>query len=215
MDALEVPNLASAIPKAENRTASTDRLRAEIKNGQLIWTVEPDTQANQETGSEKEPAQEQENKPEGHPKHELDLRPELDLEPDEPGQRPKLGPETAPDREPGPGLPLTPSPAKPPKNPDNYCCLCLRDPQRKHNASTHFLRECPQLPQRERDHLKMIFENALQKRSLPRDKWPKKLYGPTGVGQSFNLRLINMVEDFYDLNVTGHDDIGEGQDWFA
>ena len=36
MDGLEVPNLASDIPKAENRTASTDRLRAEIKNGQLI-----------------------------------------------------------------------------------------------------------------------------------------------------------------------------------
>ena len=38
----------------------------------------------------------------------------------------------------------TPSPAKVPKNPDNYCCLCLKDPQRKHNASTHFLRECTQ-----------------------------------------------------------------------
>ena len=109
----------------------------------------------------------------------------------------------------------TPSPAKAPKNPDNYCCLCLKDPQRKHNASTHFLRECTQLPQRERDHLKMIFEKALQKRSLPRDRWPKKIYGPSGAGQSLNVRLMNMVEDFYDLDATGHNDIEEGQDWFA
>ena len=45
----------------------------------------------------------------------------------------------------------TPSPVKAPKNPDNYCYLCLKDPQRKQNASTHFLRECSQLPQRERE----------------------------------------------------------------
>ena len=44
----------------------------------------------------------------------------------------------------------TPSPTRAPRNPENYCCLCLRDPQRKQDASTHFLRQCPTLPRRER-----------------------------------------------------------------
>ena len=57
MDGLEVPNLAPATPKAENRTASTVKLRAEIKGGHIIWTAEPDTQSNQEmrTGSKPVP----------------------------------------------------------------------------------------------------------------------------------------------------------------
>ena len=74
----------------------------------------------------------------------------------------------------------TPSPTKMPKHPDSYCHLCLKDPHRKHLASTHFLRECRQLPQGERDYLRMIFEKALQKRTLPRDKWPQKIYGSPG-----------------------------------
>ena len=102
-----------------------------------------------------------------------------------------------------------PSPAKVPKNPENHCRLCLRDPQSKHKAGTHFLRECPLLPQNERDYLRRIFEKALQKRTLPRDKWPKKIYDPSGTrGQSFNLKLINMVEDYYDLDMTSHDAVG-------
>ena len=43
----------------------------------------------------------------------------------------------------------TPSPTRAPKHPDNYCFICLRD--RKPDASNHFLRQCPQLPQRERE----------------------------------------------------------------
>ena len=105
MDGLEVPNLASATPKAENRTASTERLRAEIKKGQLIWTIETDTQANQETepGSEKEPAQEhvgpehqQEHGPEGHPKHEPKGEPEIELSPLQTESEPEPGSETEP-----------------------------------------------------------------------------------------------------------------------
>ena len=61
----------------------------------------------------------------------------------------------------------------------------------------------------------MIFDKALQKRSLPRDRWPKKIYGTTGAGQSLNVRMMNMVEDFYDLEETGYDDANKGTDWFA
>ena len=43
----------------------------------------------------------------------------------------------------------TPSPAKAPKHPENYCFLCVRE--RKPDASSHFLRHCPQLPERERE----------------------------------------------------------------
>ena len=50
----------------------------------------------------------------------------------------------------------TPSPTRAPKNPDNYCPLFLKDTQRKHEASTHFLRQCPELPQRERVHFANI-----------------------------------------------------------
>ena len=42
----------------------------------------------------------------------------------------------------------TPSPARTPKHPDNYCFICVRD--RRPDASSHFLRQCPQLPKRER-----------------------------------------------------------------
>ena len=41
------------------------------------------------------------------------------------------------------------SPAKAPKHPENFCFLCVRE--RKPNASSHFLRHCPQLPERERE----------------------------------------------------------------
>ena len=49
MDGRDVPNLASVIPKAENRPASTDGLRCEIKNGLLTWSMETDTQTHQRT----------------------------------------------------------------------------------------------------------------------------------------------------------------------
>ena len=50
---------------------------------------------------------------------------------------------------------------------------------------------------RERDHFAKIFDKALQSRNQPRDRWPKKI-----MGQSVNLRLMNTVEDFYDLDQT-------------
>ena len=87
----------------------------------------------------------------------------------------------------------TPSPARTPKHPDNYCYLCVRD--RRPDASSHFLRQCPQLPQRERDIWTRIFDKALQSRSQPRESWPKKI-----LGQTVSVRLMNMVEDFYNLD---------------
>ena len=78
-------------------------------------------------------------------------------------------------------------------------------PQHRHSAHTHFLRDCPQLPQKERDNLAAIFEEALQLKSLPREGWPKKLYGLTGVGQSVNARLIDMVEEFYEPDTADYD----------
>ena len=51
-------NPAPATPKAENRTASTVKLRAEIRGGNIIWRAEPDTQSDQETRSESKPASE-------------------------------------------------------------------------------------------------------------------------------------------------------------
>ena len=109
----------------------------------------------------------------------------------------------------------TPTPTKAPRHPDSYCLICLRDPQRKHLASTHFLRECRLLPQGERDYLRRIFEKALQKRTLPRDKWPPKIYGDSGPRvQTFNLKLVNMVEDFYDLELTDSNTASNVPDYF-
>ena len=42
-----------------------------------------------------------------------------------------------------------------------------------------------------------MFDKTLQNRNQPRDRWPKKI-----LGQSVNLRLMNTVEDFYDLDQT-------------
>ena len=50
------------------------------------------------------------------------------------------------------------SPTKAPKHPDNYCFICLRDC--KPDASNHFLRQCPQLPQKERPHGKGIRQDT-------------------------------------------------------
>ena len=85
------------------------------------------------------------------------------------------------------------SPTKAPKHPDNYCFICLRD--RNPNASNHFLRQCPQLPQRERDLMARVFDKTLQYRSQPRDTWPEKIEG-----QTVNVKLVKMVEDFYGLD---------------
>ena len=52
-------------------------------------------------------------------------------------------------------------------------------------------------PEREREHLAKVFDKTLQNRNQPRDRWPKKI-----LGQSVNLRLMNTVEDFYDLDQT-------------
>ena len=42
-----------------------------------------------------------------------------------------------------------------------------------------------------------VFDKTLQSRNQPRDSWPKKI-----LGQTVNLRLMNTVEDFYDLDQT-------------
>ena len=82
-----------------------------------------------------------------------------------------------------------------PPNIQNYCFICLKD--RKQEGSTHFLRQCPQLPQKERELMAKVFDKTLQTRNQPRDRWPKKI-----LGQTVNLRLMNTVEDFYDLDQT-------------
>ena len=87
----------------------------------------------------------------------------------------------------------TPSPTRAPKHPDNYCFLCVRD--RKPDASTHFLRQCPQLPQKERDLWTRVFDKTLQTRDQPRSTWPEKIEG-----QTVSISLMNMVEDFYNLD---------------
>ena len=87
----------------------------------------------------------------------------------------------------------TPSQTRAPKHPDNYCFLCVRD--RKPDASTHFLRQCPQLPQKERDLWTRVFDKTLQTRSQPRNTCPEKIEG-----QTVSVSLMNMVEDFYDLS---------------
>ena len=89
----------------------------------------------------------------------------------------------------------TPSPTRAPRNPDHYCFRCLRDPQRKHEASTHFFRQCPTIPRKERDFLALLYDKALQHRSNPKESWPKKI-----MGQTVSVKLMNAVEDFYGLN---------------
>merc|ERR1712015_356374 len=84
------------------------------------------------------------------------------------------------------------SPAKAPKHPENFCFLCVRD--RRPDASSHFLRQCPQLPERERVVLARVFEKAMQYRNQPQDTWPEKIES-----QTCNMRLMKMVEDFYDI----------------
>ena len=62
--------------------------------------------------------------------------------------------------------------------------------------------------ERERDLWTKVFDKALQLRSLPRDSWPKKVEG-----QTVSFKLINMVEDFYDLD--NLPDETETEDLFA
>ena len=100
----------------------------------------------------------------------------------------------------------TPSPARAPKHPENYCFLCVRDG--KPNASDHFLRQCPQLPKRERDLWTKVFDKALLLRNVPRDSWPKKIES-----QTVSVKLISMVEDYYDLDLPQEET--EPEDLFA
>ena len=69
----------------------------------------------------------------------------------------------------------TPSPTRTPSNPEAYCSICKRDPKRRHNASSHFLRQCPSLPQSERDFFARIYDRALQYRNIPQDQWPEQI----------------------------------------
>ena len=101
----------------------------------------------------------------------------------------------------------TPSPAKAPKHPENYCFLCVRE--RRPDASSHFLRQCPQLPKRERDLWTKVFDKSLQFRNLPRDSWPKKVGG-----QTVSVKLMSMVEDFYDLDQAPEEE-AQQEDFFA
>ena len=99
----------------------------------------------------------------------------------------------------------TPTSKRVPKHPDNYCYICTRDG--KPEASTHFLRQCPQIPQKERDLWSRVFDETLQTRSQPRNTWPKQI-----LGQTVNLRLMNLVEDFYCLEpLPDEEDTSGGQ----
>ena len=46
-----------------------------------------------------------------------------------------------------------------------------------------------------------MFDKALQNRSLPKDQWPKQI-----MGTNISVKLMNTVEDFYDLEETCEDD---------
>ena len=50
------------------------------------------------------------------------------------------------------------------------------------------------MPARERDVFARVFEKAMQYRNQPQDTWPEKIES-----QTCNVRLMRMVEDFYDL----------------
>ena len=83
-------------------------------------------------------------------------------------------------------------PTKIPKHPENFCFRCVKDC--RPDASSHFLRQCPQIPEKDRNMLERVFEKAMQYTNQPQDTWPKKIEG-----QTCNTRLMRMVEDFYDL----------------
>ena len=57
------------------------------------------------------------------------------------------------------------------------------------------------MPKRERDLWTKVFDKSLQFRNHPRDSWPKKVEG-----QTVSVRLMNMVEDFYDLDQAPEED---------
>ena len=65
------------------------------------------------------------------------------------------------------------------------------------------------MPKRERDRWTKVFDKSLQFRNLPRDSWPKKVEG-----QTVSVRLMNMVEDFYDLDQVPEEEIQQ-EDLFA
>ena len=89
----------------------------------------------------------------------------------------------------------TPSPIRTLSNPEAYCTICKKDPRRRHEASSHFLRQCPSLPQHERDFFARLYERAFQYRSVPQDQWPEQI-----MGQKATVKFINTMEDFYGLN---------------
>merc|ERR1711888_20886 len=93
-------------------------------------------------------------------------------------------------------------PTKVPKHPENFCFRCVRDC--RPDASSHFLRQCPQLPERERNMLERVFEKAMQYRNQPQDTWPETIES-----QTCNTRLMRMVEDFYDVEPASN-----GEDYF-
>ena len=65
----------------------------------------------------------------------------------------------------------------------------------------------PYITKKKRDYLALLYDKALQNRSMPREQWPRQI-----MGQNVNVKMMNLVEDFYNLEET-NDHIDQNDDY--
>ena len=76
-----------------------------------------------------------------------------------------------------------------PTKPDHYCSSCMRHPDMKSAASSHYIKDCPYLSKSDKDYLLKLHDKALQNRLLSvEDRDP-----------SVSVRFVEMVEAYYGL----------------
>ena len=81
-----------------------------------------------------------------------------------------------------------------PSKPEFHCSSCLRCPEAKLEASTHFLKDCPHLSQADRSYLLRLHDRALQ----------NCLLSPEDRDTEVTVEIISMVEDYILWPVRGH-----------
>ena len=77
-----------------------------------------------------------------------------------------------------------------PTRSSNYCSACLNRPGSEAKASTHFLKDCPQLTPADRQYLLMLHDKALKHRLVSLEE---------RYDNEVNSQVIDMVEDYYGL----------------
>ena len=77
-----------------------------------------------------------------------------------------------------------------PRKPEHYCSSCLRSPNNKDQASSHFIKDCPYLSASDKAYLLNMYDRALKNRQL----------APEDRDTDVSARFIDIVEAYCGLD---------------